>query len=33
MVERKEVEMLFSHVKRILKLDKLSLRGFGSAQD
>ena len=31
--ERKKVEMLFAHLKRILKLDKLRLRGFSGAQD
>ncbi len=31
--ERKKVEMLFAHLKRILKLDKLRLRGPSSAQD
>lgn len=28
---RKKVEMLFAHLKRILKLDKLRLRGFSGA--
>jgi transposase len=31
--ERKKVEMLFAHLKRILKLDRLRLRGLGGAQD
>ena len=31
--DRKKVEMLFAHLKRILKLDKLRLRGFSGAQD
>ena len=31
--ERKKVEMLFAHLKRILKLDKLRLRGFSGAND
>lgn len=31
--ERKKVEMLFAHLKRILKMDKLRLRGFSGAQD
>jgi len=31
--ERKKVEMLFAHLKRILRLDKLRLRGRSSAQD
>ncbi|MBD9362347.1 transposase [Methylomonas fluvii] len=31
--ERKKVEMLFAHLKRILLLDKLRLRGFSGAQD
>lgn len=31
--ERKKVEMLFAHRKRILKLDKLRLRGPSGAQD
>ena len=31
--ERKKVEMLFAHLKRILKLDKLRLRGLNGAQD
>jgi hypothetical protein len=31
--ERKKVEVLFAHLKRILKLDKLRLRGLSGAQD
>lgn len=31
--ERKKVEMLFAHLKRILKLDKLRLRGPSGAHD
>jgi hypothetical protein len=31
--QRKKVEMLFAHLKRILKLDKLRLRGLSSAND
>lgn len=31
--ERKKVEMLFAHLKKILKLDKLRLRGRSGAQD
>ncbi|MFZ0708833.1 MAG: IS1182 family transposase [Terrimicrobiaceae bacterium] len=31
--DRKKVEMLFAHLKRILKLDKLRLRGLSGAQD
>jgi len=31
--ERKKVEMLFAHLKRILKMDKLRLRGFSNAKD
>ena len=31
--ERKKVEILFAHLKRTLKLDKLRLRGFSGAQD
>jgi hypothetical protein len=31
--DRKKVEMLFAHLKRILKLDRLRLRGPTSAQD
>lgn len=31
--ERKKVEMLFAHLKRILKLDRLRLRGFSGAND
>lgn len=31
--ERKKVEMLFAHLKRVLKLDRLRLRGRSGAQD
>jgi len=31
--DRKKVEMLFAHLKRILRLDKLRLRGFSGARD
>jgi hypothetical protein len=31
--ERKKIEMLFAHLKRILRLDRLRLRGPLSAQD
>jgi hypothetical protein len=31
--ERKKVEMLFAHLKRILKLDRLRLRGMNGARD
>ncbi len=31
--QRKKVEMLFAHLKRILKLDRLRLRGLAGAQD
>jgi transposase len=31
--DRKKVEMLFAHLKRILKMDKLRLRGFSGARD
>jgi transposase len=31
--ERKKVEMLFAHLKRILKLDRLRLRGINGARD
>jgi Transposase DDE domain len=31
--ERKKVEMLFAHLKRILRLDRLRLRGPGGAKD
>ena len=31
--ERKKVEMLFAHLKRILKLDRLRLRGPRGARD
>jgi hypothetical protein len=30
--DRKKVEILFAHLKRILKLDKLRLRGFSGAR-
>ena len=30
---RKKVEMLFAHLKRIMKLDRLRLRGPGGARD
>ena len=30
---RKKVEKRFAHIKRILKLDRLRLRGFGGARD
>jgi hypothetical protein len=30
--ERKKVEMLFAHMKRILKLDRLRLRGLSGAR-
>ncbi len=30
--QRKQVEMLFSHMKRILKVDRLRLRGLSGAQ-
>lgn len=33
MRERKKVEMLFAHLKRILRMDKLRLRGLSGAQD
>jgi transposase len=33
MKDRKKVEMLFAHLKRILKLDRLRLRGLSGAQD
>lgn len=33
MKDRKKVEMLFAHLKRILRLDKLRLRGFSGARD
>lgn len=33
MRERKKVEMLFAHLKRILQLNKLRLRGMSGAQD
>jgi hypothetical protein len=31
--EHKKVEMLFAHLKRILKLDRLRLRGMSGASD
>jgi hypothetical protein len=31
--DRKKVEMLFAHLKRILKLDRLRLRGLTGAHD
>jgi Transposase DDE domain len=31
--ERKKVEMLFAHLKRILRLDRLRLRGPNGAKD
>ena len=31
--ERKKVEMLFAHLKRILKVDRLRLRGLSGAED
>ncbi|MFC1796769.1 transposase [Pseudomonadota bacterium] len=31
--QRKQVEMLFAHMKRVLKVDRLRLRGLKSAQD
>ena len=31
--ERKKVEMRFAHMKRILRLDRLRLRGLSSAKD
>ena len=31
--DRKKVEMLFAHLKRILKLDRLRLRGMSGARD
>jgi hypothetical protein len=31
--DRKNVEILFAHLKRILKLDRLRLRGLPGAQD
>ena len=30
---RKKVEMLFAHLKRIMKLDRLRLRGLNGARD
>ncbi len=31
--DRKKVEMLFAHMKRILKMDRLRLRGLSGARD
>jgi hypothetical protein len=31
--QRKQVEMLFAHMKRILKMDRLRLRGISGARD
>jgi hypothetical protein len=31
--ERKKIVVLFAHLKRILKLDKIRLRGLSGAQD
>jgi hypothetical protein len=31
--DRKKVEMLFAHLKRIMKLDRLRLRGLSGARD
>ena len=31
--DRKKVEMLFAHMKRILKVDRLRLRGLSGARD
>jgi hypothetical protein len=31
--DRKNVEMLFAHLKRVLKLDRLRLRGMSGARD
>jgi transposase len=31
--QRKQVEMLFAHMKRVLKMDRLRLRGLSGAQD
>ena len=31
--QRKQVKMLFGHMKRILKVDRLRLRGLSGAQD
>lgn len=31
--DRKKVEMLFAHLKRIMKLDRLRLRGLNGARD
>ena len=33
MRQRKKVEMLFAHLKRIMKLDRLRLRGPNGARD
>ncbi len=33
MCQRKKVEMLFAHLKRIMKLDRLRLRGPNGARD
>jgi hypothetical protein len=31
--DRKKVEMLFAHLKRIMKMDRLRLRGISGARD
>jgi hypothetical protein len=31
--QRKKIEMLFAHLKRILRLDRLRLRGLSGARD
>lgn len=31
--DRKKVEMLFAHLKRVMKLDRLRLRGLSGAND
>lgn len=31
--QRKQVEMLFAHIKRVLKMDRVRLRGLSGAQD
>jgi hypothetical protein len=31
--QRKQVEILFAHMKRVLKMDRLRLRGLSGAQD
>jgi hypothetical protein len=31
--QRKQVEMLFAHMKRVLKMDRLRLRGLNGARD